>query len=107
MGNFELEFLWAGLCVGNGYEGKVESLVFNADRQPTTDNRNSLSFQVSGLRSQVSGLRSQVSGLRSQVSGLRSQVSGLIQTRIRTIKVEQRTNEKTFGQHMGTRLKIW
>ena len=93
MGNFELEFLWAGLCVGSGYEGKVESLVFNADRQPTTDNRNSLSFQVSGLR--------------SQVSGLRSQVSGLIQTRIRTIKVEQRTNEKTFGQHMGTKLKIW
>jgi hypothetical protein len=86
MGNFELEFLWAGLCVGSGYEGKVESLVFNADRQPTTDNRNSLSFQVSGLRSQV---------------------SGLIQTRIRTIKVEQRTNEKTFGQHMGTKLKIW
>ena len=79
MGNFELEFLWAGLCVGSGYEGKVESLVFNADRQPTTDNRNSLSFQVSGL----------------------------IQTRIRTIKVEQRTNEKTFGQHMGTKLKIW
>ena len=41
------------------------------------------------------------------LSHFRSQVSGLIQTRIRTIKVEQRTNEKTFGQHMGTKLKIW
>jgi hypothetical protein len=72
-----------------------------------TDNRQPTTETLSHFRSQVSGLRSQVSGLRSQVSGLRSQVSGLIQTRIRTIKVEQRTNEKTFGQHMGTRLKIW
>jgi hypothetical protein len=86
MGNFELEFLWAGLCVGSGYEGKVESLVFNADRQPTTET---------------------LSHFRSQVSGLRSQVSGLIQTSSRTIKVEERTDKKTFGQHMGTRLKIW
>jgi hypothetical protein len=80
MGNFELEFLWAELCVGSEYAGKVEFLVFNADRQPKL----------------------------SLISGLRSQVSGLsIQTRIHTIKVEKRTDEKTFGQHMGTRLKIW
>ena len=50
MGNFELEFLWAGLCVGNGYEGKVESLVFNADRQPKLSLISGLRFQVSDFK---------------------------------------------------------
>ena len=31
MGNFELEFLWAGLRVGRGYAGKAGFLVFNAE----------------------------------------------------------------------------